>query len=405
MNMFFGGRLKGMPPKLVSDDGRHVVIRPLAYVAEDDLERWAAHRAFPIIPCTLCGNQENLQRVRIRQMLRDWEREHPGRTDNIFRAMGHVVPSHLADRNLYPFATLQPTGVADAGGDRAFDDEEVCAARRRSAYSIDERVTLMKTGLAKTLMLWLAAIALGGCAAMNRFDSEVAGYSHWPADRRPASYAFERLPSQQARVEQQQRLEEAARPAIEAAGFTRAADPKSADVTVQVGARIARTDRSPFDDPLWWGPGFHRPFRITRAGAASFSDRDGAMAAAVRSITATSARSHCSSATGAAANRSMKPAPPATASRRWSRRPCRPCSGRPCATSPTRRQAAHRLHPARPLSADARRRAQPRPSAARERRSAIHPRKRFEAASRCAGLVMLWMSAAKRQFALTRRSA
>ncbi len=127
MNMFFGGRLKGMPPKLGSDDGRHVVIRPLAYVAEDDLERWAAHREFPIIPCTLCGNQENLQRVQIRQMLRNWEREYPGRTDNIFRAMSHVVPSHLADRNLYPFTTLQPTGVADAEGDRAFDAEEVCA--------------------------------------------------------------------------------------------------------------------------------------------------------------------------------------------------------------------------------------------------------------------------------------
>ncbi|MDQ6679788.1 MAG: tRNA 2-thiocytidine(32) synthetase TtcA, partial [Pseudomonadota bacterium] len=82
MNMFFGGRLKAMPPKLASDDGRHIVIRPLAHVAEDDLARWAAHRAFPIIPCTLCGNQENLQRVRIRKMLRDWEREFPGRTDN-----------------------------------------------------------------------------------------------------------------------------------------------------------------------------------------------------------------------------------------------------------------------------------------------------------------------------------
>jgi tRNA 2-thiocytidine biosynthesis protein TtcA len=128
MNMFFGGRLKGMPPKLVSDDGRHVVIRPLAHVAEVDLERWAAHRAFPIIPCTLCGNQENLQRVRIRALLRDWEREFPGRTDNIFHAMAHVVPSHLADRNLYPFATLEATGVADPGGDRAFDaDDDACA--------------------------------------------------------------------------------------------------------------------------------------------------------------------------------------------------------------------------------------------------------------------------------------
>ena len=126
MNMFFGGRMKGMPPKLVSDDGRHVVIRPLAHVAEADLERWAAHRAFPLIPCTLCGNQQNLQRVKIGQMLRDWEREHPGRIDNLFNAMGNVTPSHLADRNLYPFTTLQATGRADAGGDRAFDPEDVC---------------------------------------------------------------------------------------------------------------------------------------------------------------------------------------------------------------------------------------------------------------------------------------
>ena len=123
MNMFFGGRLKGMPPKLVSDDGRHVVIRPLAYVAERDLVRWAAEREFPIIPCNLCGSQTNLQRVRIGEMLRGWEREDPGRIDRIFDAMGRVVPSHLMDRKLFPFAGLQPTGVADVDGDRAFDDE------------------------------------------------------------------------------------------------------------------------------------------------------------------------------------------------------------------------------------------------------------------------------------------
>lgn len=122
MNMFFGAKLKAMPAKLVSDDGRHVVIRPLAYVAEIDLERWAAHRRFPIIPCSLCGAQENLQRVQIRRMLQDWERLQPGRSDNIFQAMMNVVPSHLLDRNLHPFTTLQPTGCADPAGDRAFDD-------------------------------------------------------------------------------------------------------------------------------------------------------------------------------------------------------------------------------------------------------------------------------------------
>ena len=123
MNMFFGGRLKGMPPKLVSDDGRHVVIRPLAYVAETDLARWAEHRQFPIIPCTLCGSQTTLQRVQVKKMIRDWERQYPGRIANMFNAMGHIVPSHLMDRNLFPFTTLQATGVASAEGDLAFDDE------------------------------------------------------------------------------------------------------------------------------------------------------------------------------------------------------------------------------------------------------------------------------------------
>ena len=127
MNMFFGAKLKGMPAKLVSDDGRNVVIRPLAYVNEVDLERWAAHRQFPIIPCTLCGSQENLQRVQTKQMLREWDRKFPGRVDNMFNAMANVVPSHLMDRNLYPFKTLQATGVADASGDRAFDEDD-CAA-------------------------------------------------------------------------------------------------------------------------------------------------------------------------------------------------------------------------------------------------------------------------------------
>ena len=123
MNMFFGGRMKGMPPKLVSDDGRHVVIRPLAYVAEDDLQRWAVHRRYPIIPCNLCGSQANLQRVRIGQMLRQWEREQPGRVDRIFRAMGHIDASHMMDPSLHPFATLRPDGTPRADGDRAFDDD------------------------------------------------------------------------------------------------------------------------------------------------------------------------------------------------------------------------------------------------------------------------------------------
>ena len=124
MNMFFGGRLKGMPPKLVSDDGRHTVIRPLAYVAETDLETWADHRRFPIIPCSLCGSQTNLQRVQVKHMLREWERQYPGRSDNMLNAMGHVTLSHLMDRKLYPFATITPDGRPDAQGDRAFDETD-----------------------------------------------------------------------------------------------------------------------------------------------------------------------------------------------------------------------------------------------------------------------------------------
>ena len=127
MNLFFGGRLKGMPPKLVSDDGQHIVIRPLAYVAEADLARWAAQREFPIIPCTLCGSQDNLQRVQTKALIHEWERKFPGRIDNIFNAMGRITPSHLMDRNLYPFAALQSTGVADPAGDRAFDEDEADA--------------------------------------------------------------------------------------------------------------------------------------------------------------------------------------------------------------------------------------------------------------------------------------
>jgi tRNA 2-thiocytidine biosynthesis protein TtcA len=126
MNMFFGSRLKSMPPKLVSDDGRHVVIRPLAYVAETDLERWAEHRRFPIIPCSLCGSQDGLQRVQIKQMIRDWERQYPGRIDNMFSAMGNITLSHLMDRKLYPFASVKANGTPDPQGDRAFDDDEDC---------------------------------------------------------------------------------------------------------------------------------------------------------------------------------------------------------------------------------------------------------------------------------------
>jgi tRNA 2-thiocytidine biosynthesis protein TtcA len=125
--MFFGGKLKGMPPKLVSDDGGHIVIRPLANVAEKDLTRWAEHRQFPIIPCTLCGSQENLQRKQIGNMLRDWEKKYPGRIESMFTALQNVVPSHLMDTKRFDFKNIKTTGVADAEGDKAFDTEEFAA--------------------------------------------------------------------------------------------------------------------------------------------------------------------------------------------------------------------------------------------------------------------------------------
>jgi tRNA 2-thiocytidine biosynthesis protein TtcA len=123
LNMFFGGKLKGMPPKLVSDDGRHIVIRPMAHVAEKDLVRWAEHRAFPIIPCTLCGSQENLQRKQVGNMLREWEKKFPGRIESMFGALSNVVPSHLMDQRQYDFKALKATGVASEDGDKAFDEE------------------------------------------------------------------------------------------------------------------------------------------------------------------------------------------------------------------------------------------------------------------------------------------
>ena len=126
LNMFFGGKLKSMPPKLQSDDGKHIVIRPLAYVKEVDTERYAAVKNFPIIPCDLCGSQENLQRKQIKNMLREWDKKTPGRTDNIFASLATVVPSHLLDRTQFNFQDLQVSDGPIAHGDIAFD-EEPCA--------------------------------------------------------------------------------------------------------------------------------------------------------------------------------------------------------------------------------------------------------------------------------------
>ena len=138
LNLFFGGKLKTMPPKLVSDDGKHVVIRPLAYVRERDLARYAALMEFPIIPCNLCGSQEHLQRRQVATMLRDWEKKHPGRIESIAHSIGTVVPSHLMDRALFDFAAVRATGRAEPGGDTAFDvDSELERAVDVAALATD----------------------------------------------------------------------------------------------------------------------------------------------------------------------------------------------------------------------------------------------------------------------------
>ncbi len=124
LNLFFGSKLKAMPPKLGSDDGKHVVIRPLAYVKERDLARYADVRAFPIIPCDLCGSQDNLQRKHVKAMLRQWEKAFPGRIETIFNSLQRVAPSHLLDRDLFDFADLTLSGVTSAEGDKAFDAED-----------------------------------------------------------------------------------------------------------------------------------------------------------------------------------------------------------------------------------------------------------------------------------------
>jgi tRNA 2-thiocytidine biosynthesis protein TtcA len=128
LNLFFGGKLKAMPPKLVSDDGRHMVIRPLAYVKEADLTAYADWRGFPIIPCNLCGSQENLKRREAKHMLRDWEKRHPGRVESIFSALSRVTPSHLMDRGLFDFAGLAPGGEPVEDGDLAFDADPLLEA-------------------------------------------------------------------------------------------------------------------------------------------------------------------------------------------------------------------------------------------------------------------------------------
>ena len=124
LNLLFGGKMKAMPPKLVTDDHAHVVIRPLAYCPEKDIARFARGMEFPIIPCNLCGSQDNLQRQKIREMMEDWDRRYPGRTESVFTAMQNVVPSHLADNSLFDFRGLTLDSAVDEG-DIAFDAPEI----------------------------------------------------------------------------------------------------------------------------------------------------------------------------------------------------------------------------------------------------------------------------------------
>ena len=125
LNLFFGGKLKAMPPKLVSDDGEHIVIRPLAYVAEADLARYAEMKQFPIIPCDLCGSQDNLQRQQVKSMLREWEQKFPGRIETMFNSLAHVQPSHLLDRSLLDFAGLRVQDLPFPEGDIVLDEEPI----------------------------------------------------------------------------------------------------------------------------------------------------------------------------------------------------------------------------------------------------------------------------------------
>ena len=127
LNLFHGGRLKAMPPKLVSDDGAHVVIRPLAYCKEQDLEEYAKVRAFPIIPCNLCGSQENLQRQVVKDMMREWEKKFPGRLETMFASLQRVSPSHLLDPLHFDFKNLKTQSDAYLDGDIAFDEEDFSA--------------------------------------------------------------------------------------------------------------------------------------------------------------------------------------------------------------------------------------------------------------------------------------
>jgi hypothetical protein len=207
LNMFFGGKLKGMPPKLVSDNGEFMVIRPLAYVAETDLIRWAEHRQFPIIPCTLCGSQENLQRLQVGNMLREWQKKHPGRIENMFSALQNVVPSHLMDAKLHGFKDLKITGIESDDGDKAFDEEEfkeALFARHPGHLDVILKGTAHAHSNSAVHAVFFDGLGRAGLelAVGLRFDAPdrqrcgFCGRSAAGMSLQGAKYRFERLPSQ-----------------------------------------------------------------------------------------------------------------------------------------------------------------------------------------------------------------
>ena len=161
LNMFYGGKLKAMPPKLVSDNGEHIVIRPLAYVKEKDLIKYAEIKQFPIIPCNLCGSQPNLQRQVVSDMLKDWDKRFPGRIESMFSALQNVVPSHLADTELFDFAGLQRGQTLKHGGDLAFDSETVSFNAPRD----DEDEGLPEKPARKVINILGSKPKTGGCGA------------------------------------------------------------------------------------------------------------------------------------------------------------------------------------------------------------------------------------------------
>lgn len=142
LNLFFGGKMKAMPPKLLSDDGKNTIIRPLAYCKESEIEEYSQLSDFPIIPCNLCGSQENLQRKQIKQMLQSWEKQSPGRIENIFRAIGRITPSHLMDNTLFPFTDLTNAMQIKQESETLFDEPEINITANKSQSTLNNTISI-----------------------------------------------------------------------------------------------------------------------------------------------------------------------------------------------------------------------------------------------------------------------